>query len=75
MPLHVLRLLQSTRIIGRGEPGTSGLGLIQGPPGTGKTNNFMYLLGALLHHSTYGHVNTEQIDYRNVEDRTTSCST
>jgi len=67
---HFMCLVQSLRIIGRGEPGTSGLGLIQGPPGTGKTNNIIYLLGALLHHSTYGHVNREQINYRNVEDRT-----
>ena len=68
---HFMCLVQSLRVLGHAEPGSSGLNLIQGPPGTGKTNNIIYLLGALLHHSRYGHVDREEvINYRNVKDTT-----
>ena len=47
--------------IGDAIPGSSSVSLVQGPPGTGKTTLLILLIGALLHHSTKGHVNREQI--------------
>lgn len=35
---------------------TSSISMIQGPPGTGKTQSIVNLIGALVHHSEYGHV-------------------
>ena len=53
---HFNALLQMTRVLGDAAPGTSGMGMIKGPPGTGKTTTIIHLLGALLHHSEYGHM-------------------
>lgn len=52
---HFNALIQLVRTLGHAEPDTSGMCMVQGPPGTGKTNNIIYLLGAIIHHSEYGH--------------------
>ena len=53
---HFNAIVQSVRTIGAGHPGSSGMSMVQGPPGTGKTNNLIFLLGAIIHHSQYGHM-------------------
>ena len=53
---HFNSLIQMVRILGHAQPDTSGMGMIRGPPGTGKTTTIIYLIGAILHHSEYGHM-------------------
>ena len=68
---HFSALLQSLRCIGEAGPNSSSMSFTQGPPGTGKTNNIIYLIGALLHHSVYGQANNprrEQINYNRTQD-------
>ncbi len=68
---HFNSLVQTLRVIGSAEQNSSGMCFTQGPPGTGKTNNIIYLLGALLHHSEFGHAGTpkrEQLNFRRLDD-------
>ena len=70
-PSHFSALIQSLRCVGAAEPNSSGMCFTQGPPGTGKTNNIVYLIGALLHHSEYGQVDhplNQQVNFRRVDD-------
>lgn len=53
---HFNALVQTIRTLGSGDAETSGMSMVQGPPGTGKTNNLNYVIGALMHHSVYGHI-------------------
>ena len=55
-------VIQALRVVGSAHPGTSGMYNIQGPPGTGKTSAILFLVGALLHHSVYGHIGKPQVD-------------
>ena len=53
---HFNALIQLLRVLGDAHPGSSGMGMIKGPPGTGKTTTILHLIGAILHHSEYGHM-------------------
>ena len=67
---HFNALIQVLRTIGDAAPNTSGICLLQGPPGTGKTNLIVHLIGALIHHSVYGHLRPEDrpINVRGLQD-------
>lgn len=55
-------LLSVMGSIGDAKSGSSSVSLVQGPlPGTGKTTILNILIGAFLHHSTYGHTDEEAI--------------
>lgn len=60
--------------IGNAAPGSSSMSLILGPPGTGKTTSIANLIGALLHHSGWGHVNRQPLNLLNKKDGVLRCS-
>ena len=71
---HFNAAIQMLRVVGSGEQGTCGVGLVQGPPGTGKTTNILFLLGALIHHSRFGHVGRNQWNHLRARDNVMRCS-
>ena len=63
------------RVIGDAAPNSQGMCMVQGPPGTGKTNNIVFLIGALIHHSQYGHPEGHQRNVLKAQDGLRRCST
>lgn len=42
------------------EPNSTSITMIQGPPGTGKTTSIVQLIGAIMHHNAYGHLDSAE---------------